>query len=181
MRSDNNRHKKNDMRRWNLAEKDIAISELHENFRIHEGRLLRKTSLSPTARAGEEPKNFCSRGYLRVAFKGRNLRGHRIVFAMTHGYWPPGEIDHIDGDRGNNSPSNLREVTVEQNRWNRKTPLTNKSGVKGVRWDPAGKKWKAVIVIHGRSIHLGYHHDFELAVFIRKCADEKFFGTYNRK
>lgn len=42
-------------------------------------------------------------------------------------------VDHIDGNRQNNSASNLRWVTNQQNQLNKKTQTNNTSGITGVR------------------------------------------------
>lgn len=57
---------------------------------------------------------YPTRGYRRVrlSIHGRkvDLLAHRAVFALAHGRWPEHEIDHIDRDRANNRPANLRDV-----------------------------------------------------------------------
>lgn len=40
---------------------------------------------------------------------------HRLVWERTRGYWPDGkDIHHIDGDRGNNDPSNLEKLDRDE-------------------------------------------------------------------
>lgn len=41
-------------------------------------------------------------------------------------------VDHIDGNTLNNTLTNLRVCNHQQNMYNRKTPITNKSGHKGI-------------------------------------------------
>jgi len=78
--------------------------------------------------AGEAVALPIKDGYLRTRLNGRDISVHHIVFALTTGAWPADEIDHRDGDPGNNRPSNLREATrVEQNQ-NRKLRDDNTSG-----------------------------------------------------
>ncbi|ARW59020.1 HNH endonuclease [Pectobacterium phage vB_PatP_CB5] len=57
-------------------------------------------------------------GYMRGMFQRKHYQAHRVVFYLTHGYWAE-QIDHIDGDRANNKPTNLRAVTQTQNQHNR--------------------------------------------------------------
>ena len=47
------------------------------------------------------------------------------------------EVDHIDGDRNNDHPSNLRVVNRRTNSCNRKKRSDNTSGVTGIRWSDA--------------------------------------------
>ena len=58
-------------------------------------------------------------GYYRFGFAGKECALHRLVYFAYHGKLTEGlVIDHIDGDRTNNSISNLREVTVKENSQN---------------------------------------------------------------
>ncbi|WBF77943.1 hypothetical protein W70_248 [Escherichia phage W70] len=68
-----------------------------------------------------EPAMLCidSGGYYRGMFKKKGYAAHRIVFYLYHNRWPTGEIDHINGDRLDNSPPNLREVDRSFNSANR--------------------------------------------------------------
>lgn len=56
-----------------------------------------------------------------------------------------------------------------------KTPCTNSSGYKGVRWHKKARKWAARIVIKQKEIHLGVFEKIEDAIKARKEAEEKYF------
>lgn len=51
---------------------------------------------------------------------------------------------------------------------------SNKSGVKGVRWDDNKQRWKAYIGFQGRSISLGSYKDFDSAVKARKRGEDQY-------
>jgi hypothetical protein len=72
-----------------------------------------------------------SRGYLKVEMEGKSYALHRLAFLYVVGYMPK-EVDHIDGNRANNTWKNLREVTRSQNVQNSKIRSDNKLGIKGV-------------------------------------------------
>ena len=55
---------------------------------------------------GSKPNQTLSCGYRMVRFDGQKEHCHRIVFFLANGYLPE-FVDHIDGCRENNSPSNL--------------------------------------------------------------------------
>jgi hypothetical protein len=87
-----------------------------------------------------------SDGYYQVKLDGRAYRVHRIIWALAHGEDPGDlQIDHINGDRGDNRPSNLRLCTIGQNMLNKNRAATNKSGIKGVccASSPKSKPWRA--------------------------------------
>jgi len=95
---------------------------------------------------------FASRirkGYLTVTFNKKEYPIHRIIYQMLVGEIPNGMmVDHIDGDRSNNAPSNLRLATSGENVRNSRRRRDNQTGIKGLsifcdkRW-PDRKYWKA--------------------------------------
>jgi len=98
----------------------------------------------------------CDRdGYLRTFIKGRHFQAHRVAWAISYGYWPAEQIDHIDGDRANNRLANLREATPSQNSQNIGFVARNTSGFHGVGWHAQAKKWQAQIRCGGKNKYLG--------------------------
>ena len=60
-------------------------------------------------------------GYIRLRYKGKELRAHRVIWIMFNGDIPEGMlIDHIDGIKANNKIENLRLATRTQNNANKK-------------------------------------------------------------
>jgi hypothetical protein len=67
----------------------------------------------------------------------------------------PKEVDHINGDPTDNRWSNLREATPQQNKFNRGTCKSNKSGFKGVSRHKQNGNWVAEITHNYRKYHIG--------------------------
>jgi hypothetical protein len=80
---------------------------------------------------------------------------------LSHGEWPAGQIDHINGVRSDNRLSNLRVCSAAENRRNSKTPRTNSSGIKGVSWHHAANAWHAQIKSGGQVIYGGTFKELE--------------------
>jgi hypothetical protein len=110
-------------------------------------------------------------GYLTGALLNRSIGAHRVVFALAHGRWPEGEIDHINGKPADNRPTNLRDVPHSMNQRNMKRQRNNTSGTTGVTFDSTHSKWVARIGGKGRGSHVGCYVSKADAVAARKAAE----------
>lgn len=82
-------------------------------------------------------------------------------------------IDHINGDKLDNRRSNLRLADRRQQMTNPADgPMKrNTSGVTGVSWTQATRKWYASISIEGRTVSLGLFDSIEEAAEARRAAE----------
>lgn len=110
-------------------------------------------------------------GYRKGYICGEVHSAHRVIFAMVTGIWPAGQVDHINGDRSDNRPENLREVTNRQNARNQKRFRTNTSGVSGVVWNKAESAWKARINDDSGRRNLGTYKTKAEAIAARRAAE----------
>ena len=95
-----------------------------------------------------------TKGYLRVFVLGKYYKAHRLAWFYIHGVWPDGQIDHIDGNKENNSFLNLRDVSQTINMYNQsKAHKHNTSNVIGV--GVSGSTFVAKIKVGSKLIHLG--------------------------
>lgn len=117
-------------------------------------------------------KDSC--GYMRSSVNSRIVYAHRAVFALTHGRWPNGDVDHIDRNRSNNKPSNLREATRDQNLKN-VTSRGSTSQFLGVSWDKVRSMWTVRIRINGKPKSLGR---FESEIEAAKAYDVAAISEY---
>ena len=93
-------------------------------------------------------------GYITIGIAGRIYKAHRLAWLYTHGEWPKGLIDHINGNKADNRICNLRDVFADGNSQNvRKPNARNKSGFMGVIWFQ--NKWRASMSVNGKSKWLG--------------------------
>ena len=138
----------------------LMQSEAQRLFRYDPktGKLYWRVSVS-RLRAGTEAGTIDRHGYRMILVQGRKYAGHRVIWLLTHGAWPPEQIDHQNGDRADNRLVNLRLATHSQNQHNARCRVDNVCGVKGVRWRKG--KYEAAIAIHNRVIYLGRHTTVE--------------------
>lgn len=121
-----------------------------------------------------------SKGYWQVEIDGVLYRAHAIAWALMTGEWPPDDkyIDHKDGDGTNNRWENLRLATHAENLWNSRRSKNNKSGTKGVYWDPRKQKWKTQICRMRVRYDLGHYDTVEEAGRAYERAARELFGEY---
>jgi hypothetical protein len=124
------------------------------------GELRWKESLANRRWRGKVAGCVNSVGYRIVGFMGKDRLAHRIAWLYVHGQLPE-VMDHIDGDKLNNSIANLRPATKSTNGANRGPQRNNSSGFKGVKRHY--RKWVAQITVNGRNTYIGLYNTPEEA------------------
>jgi len=142
----------------------ITQEEVNKLFKYNPktGILTNRINRSPRGKAGFTVGSSDGRGYLNTTIHGNPYKIHRIIFLYVNGYLPD-QVDHIDGDRGNNKIKNLRPATNKENQQNSKISKNNTSGYKGVSWCKVRKKYIAKIYQNGKNNNLGGFDDPEVA------------------
>lgn len=142
---------------------DIGIVNNLIEYRPDDGRFFWKVSRG-RVRAGDRAGYYATdQGYRYIRLLGQVVAEHRLAFLMMTGSAPNGWVDHKNGIVSDNRWLNLRDCTPSQNQFNRKVNKTNKSGIKGVTWDPSRNKWRARIRLHGKEFNLGRFNTLEAA------------------
>ncbi len=118
--------------------------------------------------------------YINIHIFGIAYKAHRLAFIYMEGKAPQ-QVDHKDHNGLNNKWDNLRASNNRDNSKNLPKQKSNKTGVIGVNWHKAAKKWQARAVNHdGVRIDLGRYENFEDAVAARKEHEVKF-GYYENR
>lgn len=122
---------------------------------IHD-RFLAKITKSDTCWLWTAAKDDDGYGFFKIA--DVQYRAHRVAYALYVGAIPDGlEVDHRCHTTSCVNPGHLRLATGKQNRENLRGARTNSaSGVRGVSWHKAAKRWQAQVKHNGKAIHLGY-------------------------
>jgi hypothetical protein len=97
-----------------------------------------------------------SDGRGRINYGGKKYALHRFIWFYVYGELPDSDIDHINGNPGDNRIANLRLANTRQNMENiRKATRRSKTGLLGVCKRAADRKYAAIIQIKGKQTHLG--------------------------
>lgn len=138
---------------------------------------------APNRSAGKSVgESLLKDGYRRVSVDDSSWAQHRVIWLYVHGYWPPGEIDHINCNRTDNRIANLRLANRSQNASNARKSKNNTSGFKGVGLHKHhGKyRWRAAISIDGKQKTLGHRDTPDEAYKLYCAAAHKFKGEFAR-
>lgn len=162
----------------------ITLDNINKVLRLDAatGKLFWKVGGRHGRLSGQEAGGMDAQGYRRLRFGRLFIMSHHAAYAIANGRMPTigKEIDHIDGDKLNNRPCNLREVTHGQNQQNARAPKTNTSGFKGVSWHKRIGKWGVNIGVGGRRIACGYFDDVHSAAAAYAAAARIHHGDFAR-
>ena len=111
--------------------------------------------------------------YVYVGVDYKLYRAHRLAWFYTHGKWPEGDIDHINGVRDDNRLANLRDVTRSFNLLNRSGKKNNSTGHKGINKNKYGS-YHTYISINNKRINLGFFSTLEEAIAARAAEVAKY-------
>jgi hypothetical protein len=164
-----------------LGRKVITKEELDKilNYNPDTGAFLWNAATGPRAKKGTLAGNISKvDGYVRIHINYKHYLAHRLAILTTYGKLPTYEVDHINGNRADNSLNNLRLSTRKQNMENLSLPKSNTSGKLGASFHKATGKWRARIRIEGSCRHLGLFDSAE-AAHAAYCEAKSKFHTFN--
>lgn len=133
----------------------------------------------PKRRVGQEAGWVC-KGYRQITLDYQTMLTQRAIWAVYHGKWPDGIIDHRDGNPLNNRIKNLRPATPVESSINRKTQSNNTSGFKGVYFHKQNQRWQARITIGRKTRSLGLFDTPEEASAAYQSASITVHGDFAR-
>jgi hypothetical protein len=128
---------------------------------------------------------YRSKNIVRRVYASRHIRKddgrwttqylHRFILGISD---PRVKVDHRQGIGLDNQRGNLRAATNMQNSHNQVVRSDNTSGFKGVTWDKAKRKWRALITVEGKKLHIGYFSDALQAALAYDAAAREHFGEF---
>lgn len=123
-------------------------------------------------KVGDRAGTSNGRGYIIIRVDGKIYPAHRIAWFLKTGEWPVGVIDHINHNGEDNRWCNLRDVSQQENLFNKGLMGNNTSGITGIRFRKEYNKWYAFIGVDGKQKHLGSFETRELAEAAYRAAKE---------
>lgn len=150
------------------------------SYDVTTGILTWKIDRKGGARAGQIAGHKTKEGYINVCVERVLYAAHQVIWLIVYGEWPEGILDHRDGDKSNNRIENLRQATHAENSRNQNLSRRSTSGVRGVVWNKAVRKWQAQIQIDGRTRYLGVFSEKSKAAEARASAERELFGDFGR-
>lgn len=116
-------------------ETEQLLKEIHYRFKYDPatGEIFHKNPKRHHLKGKITGSCCCRHGYVIISIDKKRYRGHRIAWALYHGEFADGQIDHIDGNKSNNKIINLRCVDQCTNMGNQIRPHKgNKLGIKNI-------------------------------------------------
>jgi hypothetical protein len=105
---------------------------------------------------------------------------HRFLWIHRWGLERPIQLDHENREGLDCRRSNLRPASFSQNHANTARAMNNSTGVKGVVWSKAAKKFQAQIRVNKRLIYLGQFEKLADAAEAYAIAASVHFGEFAR-
>lgn len=95
-----------------------------------------------------------SQGYVLIRIDGVLYKAHRLAFLYMTGRFPEKDVDHMNGNPGDNRWTNLRNVSHSENMRNVLHKAAS-SKYTGVSFCSATGRWKSQINLSGKNRNLG--------------------------
>ena len=134
-------------------------------------------------KAGSIAGRVTNKGYVYITINGKGYAAHRLAWMLVTTKDPhPYEVDHKDGNTGNNAFKNLRKATIQQNSSNRKIGSNNTSGHKSITFMPSQSlnPYYVCISQQKKSYSLGSFPTLEKAIEARDIKGKEIYGEFYR-
>jgi hypothetical protein len=160
-------------------ENELNWQEINDRFYYFDGNLYYKNNFHKM-KANDVAGSISTNGSIQVKINGKLFELHRVIWFLFNKSWPKNVLDHIDRNNQNNKLENLREATLNQNQGNKDLRSDNKTGLIGVTYHKASKKFRAQIGINNKFKHLGVYNTKEAAAEAYNKAALNYFGEFAR-
>lgn len=146
---------------------------MKERYEVSGQGVVVKNKYRRSPEVGELAGSDSGNGYLQLSVLGRRFYVHHAVWFLTHGEWPKQQIDHIDGNKVNNAPDNLR-LSNDSHNLKSYAKAHGSVGYRGVYFVKDKRKYMARAMLNGKQTYIGHYDTPEEAAIARdlKCYKE---------
>jgi hypothetical protein len=163
----------NSFERCRKNEANLSYREVTTLLKYDGEKLIWRVSRG-CVKAGSTVGGVNSKGYVHVMINGVLFKAHRVIWLLVYKVWPTDQIDHINGNKRNNTIVNLREVSRQENQRNAKLRRDNASGVVGVSFITSQKRWRGYIVVNNEQINSPNYRFKWSAIVWRRQMNKKY-------
>ncbi len=166
-----------------MARSDISVERIRQLFDYDAwtGNLKWRVSYSNRIKVGEIAGGIAANGRKYVGLDGDRIILHRVIWAHQKGEWPKHHLAPLAGDYLNTRIENLLEQTPRETAKKEGVRSNNKTGTKGVAWNPDKMDYTVYAYIDGKSKFHSRHSNLEEANAAAKLADAGIFPTEDEK
>ena len=151
---------------WGWRMKELTWERLNEvlSYNMELGFFYWEISTSNRVKIGSLAGHLNTAGYITIRIDKKLYLAHRLAFKIL-GYTGIDhlQVDHVNGDRADNSFNNLRLASNGENSQNSKLSKNNTSGVKGVSFLKKENKFLAQLCVNNRQVYIGKYVSIDLA------------------
>ncbi len=122
-------------------------------------------------------------GYYHVELYKKNQSQTKDIHRLVAMHFIPNIknddfVDHKNNDKLNNTISNLRWASNQQNQFNATLNCKNTSGVRGISLVKSSNRWRATIKFNNKKIHIGNFINIDDAKIARQKIAAELFGEF---
>lgn len=150
------------------------------SYDYESGLFLWERPTSNRVKKGQVAGTLGKRGYITIRYKGKIYPAHRLAYFFMLNFFPKDFVDHINGNKEDNSWRNLRVCSMSENLRNMKTEKLGASSYKGVYFCKKAKKWCAQIQKDKVKEYLGAFKKEEDAAKAYNERAKSLFGPFAR-